>query len=147
MSAFSAKNRRVGFSNEKSTCRLFQRKIDVSAFSTRPTIWGNLPNRHTFCVTKLAKIFLRAHLSEMVFLDLYTLYYMRKQLNKRKRVCDIHFLNIESRKMWKFRNNSAFRSPSKVSKYFLVEIFLPVLWHKKCDGLADFLIYINSLHI
>ena len=57
VSVFPTKNRRVGFSNEKSTCRLFQRKIDVSAFptinqrvgfpnkklmsvfSTRPPIW------------------------------------------------------------------------------------------------------------
>ena len=38
VSAFPTENRRVGFSNGKSTCRLFQRKIDVSAFSTRPTI-------------------------------------------------------------------------------------------------------------
>ena len=42
MSAFSTKNRRVGFSNEKSTCRLFQRKIDVYAFSIRPTIYPKL---------------------------------------------------------------------------------------------------------
>ena len=37
VSAFSSKNRRVGFSNQKSTCRLFQPKIDVSAFFIKPT--------------------------------------------------------------------------------------------------------------
>ena len=35
VSAFSTKNRRVGFSNEKLTCRLYQRKIGVSAFPTK----------------------------------------------------------------------------------------------------------------
>ena len=38
VSTFSTKNRRVRFLDQKSTCRLFQRKIDVSAFSTKPTI-------------------------------------------------------------------------------------------------------------
>ena len=33
--------------------------------------------------------FFKAHLSDTFFLNLYTLYYTRKQLNKRKRVCDI----------------------------------------------------------
>ena len=46
VSAFSTKNRRVRFLDQKSTCRfsngkstfqLFQRKIDVSAFPTKPT--------------------------------------------------------------------------------------------------------------
>ena len=37
VSAFPTKNRCVSFPNEKSTCRLFQRKIDVSAFFTRLT--------------------------------------------------------------------------------------------------------------
>ena len=44
-------------------------------------ICANPPNRHSFCVMKLAKIFFWST-------PLYTLYYTRKQLNKRKRVCD-----------------------------------------------------------
>ena len=35
LSAFLTINRRVGFSNDKSKCRLFQRKTDVSAFPTK----------------------------------------------------------------------------------------------------------------
>ena len=51
-------------------------------------ICANPPNRHSFCAMKLAKFFFGAHLSDTFFLNLYTLYYTRKQLNKRKRVCD-----------------------------------------------------------
>ena len=42
-----------------------------------------------------------AHLSDTFFLNLYTLYYTRNQLNKRKRVCDT-FLEQNPFFLWDF---------------------------------------------
>ena len=50
------------------------------------------------CHETAKKIFFGAHLSDKFFLDLYTIYYEKQQLNKPKRICDNLFLNIFNKK-------------------------------------------------
>ena len=54
-----------------------------------------------FVSWNLQQFFFGAYLSDTFFLNLYTLYYTRKQLNKRKRVCDT-VLGKNSFFLWEF---------------------------------------------